>query len=53
MHDGMPYDPIQGSRSLVLESHSRGVDCQSRMRLIFFVHHRTPDRRELFNASIF
>jgi len=29
MHDGMPlpYDPIQRSRSRMLKSHSRGVNC--------------------------
>jgi len=32
MHDGMPYDPIQGQ---VIESHSRGVDCQSHKGLNF------------------
>jgi len=37
MHDGMPYDPIQGqgSRSRVIESYSRGVDRESRTELNF------------------
>jgi len=44
MHDGMPYDLIQGqgqghtrSRSQLRESHSRAVECQSRMGLILIV----------------
>ena len=33
MHDGIPHDPIKG-QGRVTESHSRGVDRQSRTGLI-------------------
>jgi len=37
MHDGMPYDPIQGQGhdSRLIESHSREVDSQSHTGLNF------------------
>jgi len=37
MHDGMPYDPIQRQGHELLQTHSRGVDRQSRTGLIFVI----------------
>jgi len=38
MHDGMPYDPFQGQGHECLKA-TRGVDCQSRMGLVFFQYY--------------